>query len=285
MPDADSEEGHPSISAKDQERRILAQVMDMVARIATDSDGEKSNGTRALDQLHKDADREAYLRDMVLEFRPREHDPELWLRWLAGGADPFSKKTIAKPAFGQQNSGRELTRTSKRIEAKKHKVEAARAALKAAEAELKRDIEYEAAIVTWAIMNTITSLVSPIFAMGPAWTLMRVVSAYIDPEEMDDALELETDPKIRAEMAKQFGEKRAAVSRQIHDALDLWSGDWKFENELRKAIVAVIKRYEPRADEARARGNKVRSKHEMERSVRPETAMPRRGVLGISDGD
>lgn len=283
MTDPNNDDESLSCAAIDQDLQIVAHIKALVACIAKDSDGKKSDGARALEYLRKDADREKYLRDLVLQICPSEHDPELWLRWLAGGADPFSKKAVTKPPFRQQNSGRELSRTSKRIETRRRKVEQARAALQAAEADLERGIEYESAIVTWAIMNTITSLVSPIFAMGPAWALMRVISPHVEDEEMQEELILETHPKDRERTEKAVREERGELSRRIHETLDLWCGDMQFEIDLREAITTVVKVYEPRKNEARSRGRKVRTQREMERTARASSSASRRAMLGIND--
>ena len=92
MTDPNNDDESLSCAAIDQDLQIVAHIKALVACIAKDSDGKKSDGARALEYLRKDADREKYLRDLVLQICPSEHDPELWLRWLAGGADPFSKR-------------------------------------------------------------------------------------------------------------------------------------------------------------------------------------------------
>jgi hypothetical protein len=264
---------------------ILAKVLTLVAGIAMDSEGRKSDGMLALEGLQRAEDREVHLRRMVLAVRPPEVNPEIWLRWLSGGSEPFPKERAKKPAMGQQNSGKELTRRSGKVSSSERKVAAARAALEQAELELARDIEHESSIVSWALMASLSKLMAPMFAMGPAWTLMRVVGPYVEADEMEEELILEVSDEDRRRTAVTVRAQRVELSRRLHAALDLWAGDVHFEIELRAAITAVVERYEPRSEEARAKGRKVRSATEMASSVRPDPAAPRSQVLGIDDDD
>ncbi len=260
---------------------IIAAVMALVHRMAVDSEGRETVGSRAVDRLQGHDEREAFLREMVLGFRPPEADPEIWLRWLSGGEEPFAPRKPEKPRMAHANTKREINRASGRVSTARSKVEEARRRLAEAEAEEASCVEYESALVAWALMERITALVAPLFAMGPAWTLMRIVGPYVDVDEMSEELTLEDVPKARKALEETVRKERVELSRRIHRVLDLWSGDHHFEGDLRRAMMPVIDAYEAREEEARAKGRRVRSPAEMASSVRADPAAPRHGVLGI----
>jgi hypothetical protein len=262
---------------------IIANVMALVHRMSVDLQGRETAGSRAIDRLQGHDEREAFLREMVLAFRPPEADPELWLRWLSGGEEPFSPRKPEKPRMAHANTRREITRASGRVSTARGKVEEARRRLAEAEAEEASCVEFESALVTWALMERITSLVTPVFAMGPAWTLMRIVGPHVDVDEMAEELMLEDEPKARKTLEDTVRGERLELSRRFHRVLDLWAGDAHFEGDMRRAMIAVMEQYEPREDEARAKGRKVRSPAEMASSVRADPAAPREAVLGMDD--
>jgi hypothetical protein len=260
---------------------ILGKVIALIERLAVDSTGRETIGSRAVDRLQGHDEREAFLREMVMAFRPPEADPEIWLRWLSGGDEPFAAPKLAKPKFSQANTRRELTRASERLTAARKNIDKARVRLAAAEKEEAACREFESAIVSWALMERITALVAPIFAMGPGWTLMRVVGPHVEEDEMIEELIFDEGEKARSLLASRVRAERVALSKRLHGALDFWAGDREFEDDLRRAIVSVVEKYEPREEEARAKGRKVRSAADTRSSVRADPAAARREVLGL----
>lgn len=261
----------------------LASVMALVHRLAVDQQGRETAGSRAIDRLHGHDEREVFLREMISAFRPPEVDAEIWLRWLAGGEEPFAPTRPAKPRMTQTNVRREIGRASNRVQSARSKVEEARRKLAEAEAEEAGCIEFESAVVSWALMERMAGLVAPLFAMGPAWTLMRVVGPHVDVDEMAEELTLEEEPKARKTLEDAVRAERVDLSKRFHRVLDLWAGDAGFESDMRRAMQGVMEQYEPREDEARAKGRKLRSPAEMAGSVRPDPAAPREQVLGVEE--
>jgi hypothetical protein len=252
--------------------------------MAVDPQGRESVGSRAVDRLQGHDEREVFLREMISAFRPPEVDPEIWIRWLSGGEEPFAPTRPVKPRMTQTNVRREIGRASNRVSSARAKVEEARRKLAEAEAEEASCAEFESAVVTWALMERMAGLVAPLFAMGPAWTLMRVVGPHVDVDEMAEELTLEDEPKARKTLEDTVRAERVELSRRFHRSLDLWAGDAHFEGDMRRAMLSVMEQYEPREEEARAKGRKVRSPAEMAGSVRADPAAPRQRVLGLDDG-
>lgn len=86
-------------------------------------------------------------------------------------------------------------------------------------------------------------LMQPMFAMVPAWTLMRVVSAHIDPSLHEIELSFIKDPKRREERARAIQTERQEDTEEPLDVLDHWGGDMDFEEDFREAISAVADKY------------------------------------------
>ena len=267
----------------DAETEITAKVLALVQKLAVDPAGGGSAGMRAVENLRGHAEREAFLREMVMNFRPPEADPELWLRWLSGGAEPFAPRLPEKPHFSQANTKREIERASKRVAAARERIAKAERELATAQSAAASSLEFESSLIAWALMEQITSLVAPIFAMGPAWTLMRVVSPYVPDDQMRDELLLETHEPSRRRLEETVRQEYADMSKVLHAALDFWAGDKDFEADLRKAIKSVIKKYQSREADARADGRKVRSQNDAKNSVRPDSAAARHEVLDYPD--
>lgn len=215
-----------------------------------------------------------------MNFRPPEADPELWLRRLSGGPEPFAPRVPEKPQVSQVNTKREIERASKRITAARDRIAKAERELSAAQSVAASALEFESSLIAWALMEQITSLVTPVFAMGPAWTLMRVVSPHVPADEMEDESILEDHEPSRKVLEQKVREKRIELSKKLHAALDFRAGDKDFEVELRNAIKSVVDKHQPREAVARANGRNVRSQNEARNSVRPDSAATRHEILG-----
>lgn len=253
------------------ETEITDRVLALVRKMAADPAGGGSAGMRAVDNLQGHAEREAYLREMVMCFQPPEADPEIWLRWLSGGAAPFAPRVPQKPRFSQANTKREIERTSKRVGAARERIAKAERELAAARSAAASELELESSLIAWALMQQITSLVTPIFAMGPAWTVMRVVSPYISDDEMKEELILEDHEPARQSLEKTVRQERLETSNTILSALDFWSGNLEFEHDLRKSIKSVADKYKNQEANKPKEGRKVRSQNAMKHSVRQDS--------------
>src|SRR3546814_20640763 len=107
---------------------------------------------------------------------------------------------------------------------------------------------------------------SPAFAMGPAWTLMRSLSAHVSDEEADKATDIFVGAEKIESMAR-YRQIRARETGEMFDAIDWFSGHRAFEEAMRTAVLKVCKDFEPRRDEAGADGRAPRSERAMRRSA------------------
>src|SRR3546814_18061077 len=77
---------------------------------------------------------------------------------------------------------------------------------------------------------------SPAFAMGPAWTLMRSLSALVSDEEADKATDIFVGAEKIESMAR-YRQIRARETGEMFDALDWFSGHRAFEEAMRTAVL------------------------------------------------
>jgi len=141
-------------------------------------------------------------------------------------------------------SGRVLNRQRARVDTLRAKVRKAKQDLEVAKAALSREQEVDVAILSRAISNHLVRLVAPIFPMGPAWTLLRVVTAHVSAEEIATETEFVLDPRRKVRVEKEIKDERVELSRKLQAALDLWASDKGFGRDMREAMVAVAKKYE-----------------------------------------
>lgn len=227
---------------------------------AAESDGALASelGESLFDRLRTEEGRSEVLRDLALSVMPPAVDPTIWKHWLNGGEAPFSStRNIASPVGQGMHIKRSLERQSKVVQTaaaqmKKAKQEfdsakrvADDAARKFADAEAKfeqaqvRDAVFVEHLVTKHLMDS----VAPVFAMGPAWTLMRAVSAHVDLEGLAEEMVFITDPKKRDAHISKVVREREVSSQAIMTALDQWAGDYDFELAVHDALHALAIRY------------------------------------------
>src|SRR3546814_5735388 len=102
-----------------------------------------------------------------------------------------------------------LVRSSNRVRGQEKKVDRLRSDLLEAEEELRFVKAYENAAVHWHVVDQLIEIMSPAFAMGPAWTLMRSLSAHVSDEEADKA----TDIFVGAEKIESLARYRQIRAR------------------------------------------------------------------------
>ncbi|WNO53173.1 hypothetical protein [Stakelama saccharophila] len=251
---------------------ISDRVLKYIEAVARNSTGHTAPATSALFDLHDAPEREEKLRELVDAIRPSDINPSIWLAWLDGGTEPFDGRRLGRPKItSDANSGRKLGRLSKRVKdtaasvsAAQRELAKAEAKVEAAEAAHAEAKSMDAAVLEWAVSEHLLHRMSPVFAMGPAWTVMRVISAYMTPEMLDPDLKLLAGDRKQMRAA-ELREKRSKETQRILDVLDLWCGDVEFEFELREAIVKVVDDYHERERE----GGRRRSR-EAARSTVPE---------------
>lgn len=217
------------------------------------------------------------LEQLLLEVCPDGVDAGLWLSWLRGGKSPFPGKPLKKVGLASEWPSQTVTRTTPRVSRQAKKVEKIRAELEAEERQLQYLKAHDNAAVHWLVIDQLVNLMAPLFAMGPAWTLMRAISGHLSEEYADfQTRMLDGNSKLTAIL--ELREKRQRGSDEIMEALDFWSGNEAFERSVRAAIVKVIKEYEPKHDDW-AQGRRRRSKNEMRMTAHPEAQDDRHDVL------
>jgi hypothetical protein len=237
----------------------------------------------SLDMLRTQEGREEVLREFVTAMMPDRINPVLWTRWLQGGAVPFDRSKITSPAPAGVAIGRAVERQSRSVakhlsgvRTAERQLEAATRRLEEAKNELAVARSKDAAFIEYVVAEHLLGIIGPMFAMGPAWTVMRVVSAHVGADAMAEQLALIKDPKRRADREQAVRQERQEGTEAMLDVLDHWSGDVLFEHELREAIEGVTTRY---AKRDRPQGQR-RTRAAMKRSVGdPELKRERDEIL------
>jgi uncharacterized protein (DUF305 family) len=201
--------------------------------------------------LRTEEDRVAYLNAVATAMTPDRIDPKLWERWLGGGPGPYDRSAPKRPTTHGQSLSRDLERQSQTVSRADYDVTKARESLKRAqervdlaEAALVKAKADDQATLQSAVYKALRSEMEPMFAMGPAWAIMRALSGAVPSEEMADELRLERSEEKRAKLEAVVREERRAETAQIMSVLYAWVGDYAFERQLRDAILGVVKTHE-----------------------------------------
>lgn len=207
----------------------------------------------ALSCLRTEGERVTYLKAFALAMSPDRIDPAIWIRWLSGGAGPYETPTPTRPPTHGQSLSRDLQRQSRTVSRAeqavskaREKLDRAQAGVDDAEAELIRARADDKASLQAAVYERLRSEMEPLFAMGPAWTIMRALSGTVSPEDMEDELRLERNPEKRSALEDVVRKERRGETEEIMQSLWSWTGDREFERELRDAIYKVVIRYKDR---------------------------------------
>src|SRR3546814_6254411 len=95
------------------------------------------------------------------------------------------------------------------------KVDRLRSDLLEAEEELRFVKAYENAAVHWHVVDQLIEIMSPAFAMGPAWTLMRSLSAHVSDEEADKATDIFVGAEKIESMARYRSEEHTSELQSL----------------------------------------------------------------------
>ena len=209
------------------------------------------------DMLRNQKQRDSMLRDLVAKLVPDDINPEIWDLWLTGGPAPFdgigiervldTSRGLSRPLL---RSGTKRQKSLARFRKARAKVASAEKELATAESALKEAVIADAALLEYVVFEHLVSIMKPMFAMGPAWILMRALSAHVPEKVFEVATVMTADEDIPAEREKVAAE-RAKETERVLAMLDLWGGDHEFEEELRSAVAEVTKRYSNREREGR----------------------------------
>lgn len=256
----------PSGSVEDEnEMEIFARRL---GKLVIDYRGKLTPEARLQSKLRSDESRGKLLAEMVQEVLPPEVSPAIWLRWKEGGESPFTEKGIRKPVREKQGAGKSLTRGADSLSKYRYRVEKAKEELAFAEEALAYQEAMDKSILDWTITDHFIRVLEPVFAMGPAWTVMRILSGHVSDELAARETTMFKGPTKEKAIAK-LRERRKEASKLALETLDLWSGDLEFEESMRMAIEEVVHDYSARRMERIASGRRMRSSNDMMTKVHP----------------
>lgn len=239
--DASPSENNADLSA------MVAQVMQRVLNPA----GHLPSGGVSRELLRDQPEREKALMEFVAAMMPTAVNPDLWMAWLNGGESPFAGAKLAHPDPDGQSISRAADRQMKRVRKSSEKLAAARKAAEVANRNLATaekiaavEMSFDAGLVQYAVSDHLLKLLSSIFAMGPAWTLMRAASSHVDMVALEQEMILIKKPEQREAFVERRIAERKASSLELLQSLDYWCGDADYEAEIHDALKQVVKRYE-----------------------------------------
>lgn len=233
--------------------------------------------------LRDEVQRVKLLEDLVAVLAPDEVSLEQWTEWLDGGESPFPKrKQVEKVGTSTEWPSQTLVRTSPRVSRQQKKVEALRAQLKAEEVRLKFAQAHDRAAMQWFVTDHLIALLGPVFAMGPAWTVLRAISAHVPQSVADEATIFEVG-KGKEIAVESLRKSRKAETALMLDLMDLGSGVVEFEEAIRAALLTVCQDFEKRRDALIADGRRPRSKEKLSSEVHPKARNDAQAILnGLS---
>ncbi|MFD1789596.1 hypothetical protein ACFSC3_18740 [Sphingomonas floccifaciens] len=205
--------------------------------------------------------RDTRLLGRMLEILPTELDARPWLDWCEGGAAPAAGKPMFDPSHGQKRSARGAWKSAVRQRnAAAQDVATARENLALAEAKhelceqaVKDADAHLRAAVCYRLLIDESRMLNGVFAMGPAFTLLRAISTY---QRRDPVFETTLDDEGRAWIEEQIA-NREDTARMIMERLDFFAGDAKVELKLHHAIYKVLAEVYAEVEAGRAEAKKA----------------------------
>lgn len=253
----------------------ITKIVDHIAKTAINANAELSSQAELQIELREAGARQDLLHDLVDSICPEKVNPKIWQDWLAGGKSPFGNGKLAKTGTAAEKPNLTMSRGTTRVRAQEKKIDRLKAELAAEESRLDYFEAIEKAALHWHVTDQLLSIIAPVFAMGPAWTVMRALSAH-PPEELVDEMTAFFDDEDKEVDAKKFRGEYAEETAKILVGLDLHSGIEEFEQRLRKAIKQVVEEFDDRKDLLAKDGRRKRSAERMKTSANPE---------GLEDAD
>ncbi len=224
-------------------------------------------------------ERAALLEKLILEICPKGVDAATWSKWLRGGKSPFPELPLKKVGTKGEWPSQTLLRTTPRVNKQNKKIDGLRRELEAEEEHLAYLKAHDNAALHWLVVDQLIGIMAPAFAMGPAWTVMRVLSAHLSDEEAKGLTRQMLDDEEKKEAIEAYRELRKDESKQLLTALDHFSGHHGFERALRAAMMRVIREFEPMREEWTRSGRPPRSTAVMRETAHPEAQGDRDKIL------
>lgn len=288
--------------AKGKRDSLLRLLADSLLQLQRDVQQTPATAER-LAQLVTSGDRERLVQELLAELVPAHVDHAQWQEWFEGGAPPVRGLDAGRPTMElQDDTGRvrsargaylaaesERDQLRQRVENARAKLANLEAEFSAAEAKVQEAEGWLRTGVVWLLMREISRQTAGVFAMGPAWSLMRIVSGYIQSDPS-----FENDPGLDPDQLARRKERRPRETLEILRALDEFSGDERFELNVHNAIYSAAIKHRKLMDEQRAeavaQGRPVpsakrfhrRTSEEQKRSVHPASKID--DAARVSDG-
>lgn len=216
-------------------------------------------------QIGKSGTRRGLAIDILSDLLPTGADPTDWMQWLKGGGSPREKLRAPQFDASSKPSSRKISEAAAHTErvsssvadardrlaaAKQRVAEAEQALVEAEEAEERAENLAKGAAL-WAYLREVHQIANPAFSMGPAWSIMRIVSGYL---QTDAEWEARLTPEERAHLEKHRRD-RAEQSKEMLQILDAMSGHPAFELLVFEGLYKLVKGF---ADEATERAAEAR---------------------------
>lgn len=246
----------------------VAKIASHLAQFAVGPDGQLLPKAEFQMNVRDPEGRDKILEQLVLEICPNGISQTAWRGWLNGGFSPFVEKP-KKAGIASEKPGQTLSRTSSRVRGQEKRVATLREQLEEAEEQLTFIKSYENAALHWHTIDQLMAIMAPAFAMGPAWTIMRSVSAHIS-DEAADKMTLMLFGEEKEESIAEYRLTRVKETRDMLEALDWFSGFSPFEEELRCAVMKVCKDFESKRGQAGSDGRRARSETKMKTEAHPK---------------
>ena len=195
-------------------------------------------------------------RALIEDLVPCRVDVTQWLHWLEGGSAPSTEFELRKPEEVDKKSasGRYQAALAKRdaarrdVERREAELASAKVVLTEAEDALDQVGGELRASVAFSLLKQVNRYASGAFAMGPAWSLMRIASGHL---QHDPAFENTLSAEDRAFVARDRS-GRFELSIELLDLLDRYSGDGELEFRLFRALLRAAREHEGRMNTLRA---------------------------------
>lgn len=200
-------------------------------------------GARMAANLRTEEDRHRTLDPLIASLTPRDVDPVAWRRWLAGGRLPVSRKEIEQVTAPGRARSQKLLKAGARVKTAAGRVSAARARLDAAEAALVQEQNFETALLQQVVTGHLVEALAPMFAMGPAWTILRAIAAEPEQEDVERALNGIALRNVAA-VEKQVRDERADYHQTICEGLVRHGDNEEFRATIRLAILDAVNWYD-----------------------------------------
>lgn len=264
---------------------VIGKITSHLARTAVGPDRKIVPNAQFQIDVRDPDNREKILENLIMEVCPSGVNPDAWKAWLAGGRSPFISP-LNKAGQKSENPAQTLLRKTRSVASHEKKVNAARAEFEARQgklAEAERDLEYakayENAALHWHVVDQLTEIMAPAFAMGPAWTIMRSISAHASDAAADKATSFLFFDDEKAEGIMEYRASRANETEKMFGSLDWFAGYEPFEEALRSAVMKVCKNFEPRRAEAGSDGRRERTSAKMKTEAHPKAVYDADEVL------